>query len=557
MDSQPVVDPDAEVGGGGAEAGRIIYDAQGRAYWVTASNPYGTPLPRFDKQPAPPQAIGATGIFEGPNGELLQQRQPGPWADAFLYGDAPSQYVPADPAALGRGGLDIYGRPLPRESAGRAPTQPDSYIDADGTLHAFDPFTGAELYTVPGAGKPQQPQWQQFRDERTGQLMLFDPASGAVKVAGAFDYPSLSPEQQRAQQMQDAQTQRGWQQEDYARQQADSTAARRESQEYQAQQASMDRAQRASEFAARHGLDTQRARLDAATTVAARISDVSPAALPAFMAAGGGNISNALAGGATALTPDAMLGAARGLRSIDELNAPTPVQAQASQPRPPVDARAMFTANSPYRNAGRAIGTAQTITGNGELYDWVPGVDRPVRITGGLNSMGQRDPNAAGAWDRASGGQPLPAFAYGTDGWIKAPSKFVVNDAGPDGDEELLEVRDPEGNARLRVHPAGAGRAMPHFAFGTIADPTGSGLVTPEDKPYIDRIRAIREAVDVKPPIAGGYFNVRFGRQAPSIQNRYFSALQDRYAVPEQDTRAEANRYTPRFASRGSFGFGY
>ena len=75
-------------------------------------------------------------------------------------------------------------------------------------------------------------------------------------------------------------------------------------------------------FAATHELNRQRAGLAAARQFADVISSTDPAALDAFLAAGGGNISNALAGGATALSENALLPAAMTLRTARQMGAP-------------------------------------------------------------------------------------------------------------------------------------------------------------------------------------------------------------------------------------------
>jgi len=485
--------------------------------------------------------------------------------------------------------------------------QPQTTIGRGGAIFITGP-DGFPQYvgTDERLAEEQRPSWQEIRDPATGRVTYFDPNTGASRDAGVFGYPSLSPEQQRAQEMQDAMTRRAWENEDRAA----AAAERRAADQLQAEQAGMDRAQRASEFAAAHGLSMQRARLDAANTVAERISDTSPAAIKGFLAAGGGNVSNAIASGASALSADAMLGAARGLRSIDEqeaaearrldqerqyredwygtpggagpnnLNRPGYGPLAFAQPGAQGGPRPGFEFGVSGQRAG-ALGRAQALANDINRREAsLPGYI--VSAQPGLPPAAPSSPTEQRAggfkWDPAGSGG-ISAFAYGTPGWIKAPERFVVNDANPDGDEERLEVRDPEGNAELRVMPHTSGaqhdrRAasvrgsrdrgkrkqaapLPAFAYGTIEDPLGTGLVTKEDQPYIDRIRAIREGVDVRPPVAGGYYNVGFSRQAPTLQTSYFKALQDRYGIATQDTAAEADRYRLRGASRGAFSYGY
>lgn len=70
-----------------------------------------------------------------------------------------------------------------------------------------------------------------------------------------------------------------------------------------------------------------------------------------------------------------------------------------------------------------------------------------------------------------------------------------------------------------------------------------SQFTTGADDPFLNRIRGIRQGVDTAPPIPGGAFNVGFQNLAPSLQQRFFAALQSRFGVPQQDLRAEQARF--------------
>lgn len=170
----------------------------------------------------------------------------------------------------------------------------------------------------------------------------------------------------------------------------------------------------------------------------------------------------------------------------------------------------------------------------------------------------------AGRFDDSGDLYEAPAgFALGAPS-IPAPrGVFDVGELEP----ERMRVTDPPGanNARIAVEPGPIGRTIryylgtrrPGYAFGTFEDPMGQGLATAEDQGYLDRVRALRQGVDTRPPVDGGYFNVGFGLQAPTIQQRYFRGLQAKYGGNAGDFAAEADRFRMAGAGQGVFRLGY
>lgn len=88
-------------------------------------------------------------------------------------------------------------------------------------------------------------------------------------------------------------------------------------QEFQSKQAELDRAERAWRM---RTLEIPQVRAGLARQVADLVSSTDPLAFKAFLAAGGGNIANALATGGTAVSDNANLGAARTWQALDELD---------------------------------------------------------------------------------------------------------------------------------------------------------------------------------------------------------------------------------------------
>ena len=466
-----------------------------------------------------------------------------------------------------------------------------------------DDPTKASGYRAPSI---RTPSYQITPDPSTGRLVAIDPANPTNRIdLGAFGFKDYSPQEKRSFQVEDVAGERAARREETA---ADRGFRREES--------NLDRAIRAGEFAATYnaGEAARRADIEArnqqmafnveqdyqnrlrafasdqtgrARQFAELISATDPGALPAFLAAGGGNIGNALASGATAQTDTANLGAAKTLRVQRETPAPTrfSISPIAYQP-------GAFT--------GITIPGAAAAPATAAPVDKTPGFT--VNPNGGID-LSAKEIQAGATYQGVPGyaeGTHM-GYAEGTD-FIPAPPAFKVGDSPtgmPTGREEMVEVADPEGNAHVRVTPDsmvmpderpgmaggmdsmdGAGKfrlfgdvlkavgaylsdeampqtpempEMPRFALGTYTGTMADELVSPGDDPYLGEVRNIRNAVqypDLNP------YSTGFANQLPTMQQRFYAGRQTRYGVPVQDQAAEEQRYRLQGANRGAFSLG-
>lgn len=410
--------------------------------------------------------------------------------------------------------------------------------------------------------------------------------------------------------------------------------------EQQAQLKAIDAALSASQFASTYGLSVaqqqqqqQRDALAAANQFANLISSTDTAALPAFYKAGGGIIANALAGGKTALSDNALLPAARTLRAIatpvaappafnPNLYSPSmfaPASAGGGVPftpvftprqtqipvRPPIIPPVAAAPIDYSGSVGPATGVANPLARPGTPA-WVTGEAAPPPPAPSQPAPTAPDPGLQ--WDAGSG------YAYGTanppiqryaDGSVPAGmhTQFMAGDstspnpAAGGAHPEGVEINDPTGDATFKVNPLttpgtgdtdgtvgsllsaigaflqaneekpgpvmapmadmmrhayGTGMMDARYAYGT--DPSG---IAPEDLPFLDQVRQLRQSQDVTPPIAGGYFNVGYQNVAPSLRAAYANSFQTRYGIPTTDITAEANRFAVPGLDRNSFTSGY
>lgn len=311
---------------------------------------------------------------------------------------------------------------------------------------------------------------------------------------------------------------------------------------FDARQAAIDRASRDAELAARIAAqDAQRRfeiqqfniqqrrifeqdQLAAASQFAQLISLTDPAALPAFALAGGGNISNALAGGASALSENALLPAAQTLRGIHEAQAPSPVQ---FSPTP----------FSPFVFDPSAFETGPVIDSS-----FVPGGSATMTEGGGVITGLTPAQIAA-----ANASNVIPSMAHGgvSDGVA------LVGDQGPEivkalpgGGFEVIPIDGPA--------PAGIPKASHGGRFGT----GGTGFAQPGDQPFIDETRELREDVDTSFPLGVNPFDVRFNLLLPGLRDRFFAARQSRFGIPVLDQAFEQARFALGGIGRGQLGLG-
>ena len=409
-----------------------------------------------------------------------------------------------------------------------APT-PTTYPDKNGDIVGVDARSGREVYRIPGATFAQISPQEQERI-RQGDLAAAQRYNTAERIAGE----TFTTNRDTANNVFTA---------------GENQAGR----VFTAGENALSRALDAGQFAAtlqqqnqqnafaadqayQQGMErTNAARLGAAQQVANNISNVDPGALPAFYAAGGGNIANALASGASAQSDLANLGSARSLQTAENIQNPqrfafNPVSFDASmygQPQQMQQPQAVPQAQVPQVQAP----AQQAIVPGSPQYDaYVKGVT-------GTSPWQSQNP----APGMAGGGMTSGMAVVGEEGpelAMAIPGGFAVMN------EEQLGM-DP---MRLRTPRAADGGV---FGFDI------NQVVQQSDQPYLDRISAIRSGVDTSNPLGIGPYNTKYRNLAPSLQNRQAASYQTAFGVPTQDFFAQEQQYRVPGASRGSFSLGY
>ena len=431
-----------------------------------------------------------------PDGTEVYQNLDAQSGAVGIYVNTPNGLKPA--TAQQRQALIAEDAPAPS----RGP-QPDQYIDPrTGELVGIDPYTGREVYRQPGADFPQE-----------------DP-----NVTRFHEADQRFREQQQQNAYQSAES--GKSREQNARESALDRAQRQT--EFQAQQAQAQRAEarqgQQDEFDRELAIRASRERnmsqqLDAANQFAGLVSTTDPGALPAFLEAGGGNISNAIASGGTALSNNALMPAARTLRTIDQLRAPQ-LQYPGQQPVQEIDPASEAAWRQRVLSTPQAIAYENLQNNPGGNYEGFGGVYSQGGPTGFSSRSGSRIdeqgnvvPLATQQIDptdikRARAGQlPYVEAAQGFDGTVTRPTVFMAGENGPENVQ-----------------------------------------VDPLDQPYMERVRALRTRTPY--PQLNPY-SVGFRLQSPTVQQTYYGGQQLRYGIPIQDTMAQEQQYRLQGRSRG------
>jgi len=502
----------------------------------------------------------------------------------------------------------------PTKAAGyqapRAPTPPQTFTDRNGDVVGLDPFTGVEVYRIAGA-----------------------------------DWPKISPQEQERIRQGDLQTARNWDIQTRAADWARADTVRAEDRTFtqgenatdrafRAGESAADRAQRAAEFAAQQdandrSLDVQvqtanrglqrqseQDRLAAARQYADLVSSYDTAALPAYLAAGGGSVVNARqANPGGLLTDNAIRPAAQSLdQARNTRYDPITLQPRAPMTGATAAANALrITPPESFTALGTGENSAARRGPNGEVIAYTPG-QPPVKpqqqsgnpfqdlsyietpdtsfddgSTGTGYSVDDQTFQDLLAEVMADPNTTVQGFARGTRGFIRAPRQFRVGEVGP----EMMEVHDPPGpnNAQLRVTPEypvpkGGFRRQPGFALGTLADPGGTGIpvapgsaTTPASSggiqpmavynsqaspasvlastassgdPYVDEVRAFRRGLQPL-NVGANPYDPRFTRQvAPLLQQAYYANEQTRTGIPGDVIAFDAERFRPRGFDRSA-----
>ena len=463
----------------------------------------------------------------------------------------------------------------PQEPAGRQPSF--SFQTAvDGSV--WRASTGGGFEQVLPAGSV--PQGLQVDVDRNGDLVAFDPANPAGTfqvVQPGFAQPTQSPQEQQQFQTDERLGGERFRAGERVGGEQFQAGERLGGERFRGRQADIDRAARAGEFAATHGLneriedrqatesrfDMQRMlrdqQLAGAGQLSSLIGQTDPGAIEAFLAGGGGVISNALASGRDALSDNALLPAARTLRAIEQ---PNPFSLQNANPTSSggigaamAGVRGVDPATAPLvpgtvrydeaiaraRERSLAVlasggSTGSSVGSAGAIADQQL-IDEGQAIRGLGGGIASRD-SFASAGDAVrfsnpffnSGIKPTISAAHGFSGTVTEPTTLQVGENGPE---------------HVQVTP----NAPNPFDLDAIR----SGLVTPADQPFLDRIRTIREGVQV-PGL--NPFDVAFRNVAPTLMNRFFQARQTKKGISVADQVAEAERFTLPGVRRGSFAFG-
>ena len=523
-----------------------------------------------------------TQTFDGPQGYGRYQYNPQTQKYDTFLGGAEQQTNQAPQIEYGPDGRAfswdfINGQPFrrywpelddPTRAAGyQAPRQaspqyPTTEITANGDIYTVNPYTGIPEY-VGNDPRLASPDFQTATDARTGRTYAVNTRTGERIDLGQYDYAQPSPEELRQQQQADAEAGRAFNTGERVASQVYGTGEREAGQAFQAGESALGRALQAGQFAAQlAGQNQERAfsadqayqqaqerytqqQLGAAQQVADNISNVDQGALPAFYAAGGGVISNALAGGATAQTDMANFGSARALRLAENAAPPerfafTPVSFDASQYGQPSYTAGQGRPQQPGLVAGQDF----------------PGVQGARDIAYSMGSgMTVEDFEKYKAGIDAQGTVPasMPSSVYNSyvpgmaDGGVG--NMAVVGEEGPElvmGGPFMVMNEEQLGVDPMKMR---APRAADGGAFGFDIN----SVVLPSDQPYIDRIRRVRSGVDTSNPLGVGPFNTRFNTLAPSLRNRYFAAQQTKYGVPAEDVAFEEQRFRVPGGNRGAF----
>lgn len=521
---------------------------------------------------------------------------------------------------------------VPATSAPRSDTTPDLRYDSSGNAYRwditkndlvrdsrFDDPTKAAGYRAPSA--PPAPRFPQGGIEG-GNVYTVDPYTGQITFSGRVP-GSLTEAEKRQNELSDLSAARTF-----------TTGERLGGEQFRSGESALDRALNAGQFAS-----TMQARqrelqfnadqdyqnrlrqfaqdkLNAAQTFASMVGATDPAALESFYAAGGGNISNALQSGASAVSNNAVLPAAQALRTSREMLAPTrftgfdspfqlpspPTMAAGGQPNllpfqpprvaapPPVPAPPVNMLDRPETPAW---------VKDDSLRTWLPeaSASAPVAAPASFETPAPAFAPRFGP-DNGSGDDFFPPrYAMGTMG-EPAKGTFITGDSTHPTDPfadgakpEKVTLKDPPGpnNAEAEVEPMsppegmGMGGSKLADLLHSIAAMLDGGMrmnmggmmhmpdmekdmpryafgtgyesiqPTPADDPYMQEVRRIRQNVQF--PQLNPY-DVQFGFTPASLRSRYFAGMQTRFGVPIDDQMQEQQRYALRGTSRGAVNFG-
>lgn len=511
-------------------------------------------------------------------------------------------------------------------------------VDIGGELYQWNPQTNAYDINLGASGAGRAPASWSYQTDVNGDLYAFNPQDPTQKVLvqKGFAAPTLTPSQQASQTQAAQNAQNQFTAGQNALNRTATATNQANQQTFTANQNAIDRALTAADTAAKYGVQnqqlglqgqaqaysqaaqTQNDALSAANQFASLTNNVDLGALPAFLAAGGGNIYNAITGAnpSNALTDAALLPAATTLRGIAEMSRPAPYTVQ------PV-------VYNPYQYSPSSFGAIPTQT---TAVKQVIPTSLPTaqeNLAGGIVPTAQNSSNFENRPTTPAETQAYDAAAFGNGGQFAAAPGFVKTALGVPGVSAAATPAAPAAahvtgssaqltpeqlDAMVRAQsPAGSAGATPRMASGGIA--TGMAVVgdshtgrpneeivmpfmmagrpaiyvmpkpsnmdhmahmadggtvvgaTPitvsaQDQPYVDQVRALRENTQVPgfsgifgaPQQGSPVFNTQWGMMPSEVQQSYYDALQRKYGAPASTFADTAQRYALGGVSRTGFG---
>jgi hypothetical protein len=268
--------------------------------------------------------------------------------------------------------------------------------------------------------------------------------------------------------------------------------------------------------------------LAAAAQFSSQISDVDPNAVEAFLAVGGGNIANAIASGADALSDRSLIGAARSLRAIE---APRTGFQRVATPQFNVGSAPVTPT---FEGATEGL-PAPAVTPEFTRLD----AGDPLRpLTSQVTAADVGGGVVTDAGTFTNFGSPTGALSEMSEAQLRSLPEFVRKDLSDEFKKNVPVVAAAHGMNETVTGPTLilAGENGPE---NVNIDPVG-GVATSVDQPFIDRVRDFRRSSaisDFEPS------NVNFRNLSNRRQQRFFRQRQTHYGIPVEDQAFEENRF--------------
>ena len=145
--------------------------------------------------------------------------------------------------------------------------------------------------------------------------------------------------------------------------------------------------------------------------------------------------------------------------------------------------------------------------------------------------------------------QPSPATTRPAE---PAPSPVPASTTAPSSISDPA-LTTPPATAPVAPAPPPIGANVPGSGYGVTPLTPGQLGVMPGDIPGMQEVLGLRQGTQV-PNL--NYFDVAFNDQLPTLQQLYFSGLQGKFGIPQQDAMAEWQKYRMRGLSGGNLALG-